>query len=118
MAKPEWGTKRTCQSCGARFYDLLQTPIICPKCGAEHDPLASIKQSRGRAAADVKAPAKKPAKKVAVAVEDDDVDLSDDAELDLVDDDEEEDGILEDASELGEDEDVIEPIDDDDEKHA
>ncbi|MEO0620290.1 MAG: TIGR02300 family protein [Pseudomonadota bacterium] len=29
------GTKRTCQSCSARFYDLENTPIICPMCGAE-----------------------------------------------------------------------------------
>ncbi|WP_339852442.1 FYDLN acid domain-containing protein, partial [uncultured Nisaea sp.] len=32
MAKPEWGIKRTCQSCGARFYDLMKSPIVCPKC--------------------------------------------------------------------------------------
>ncbi|MEL6287736.1 MAG: TIGR02300 family protein [Pseudomonadota bacterium] len=29
------GTKRTCQSCGARFYDLANSPIMCPMCGAE-----------------------------------------------------------------------------------
>ena len=33
MVKPELGTKRTCPSCGARFYDLLKNPIACPKCG-------------------------------------------------------------------------------------
>jgi uncharacterized protein (TIGR02300 family) len=33
MTKPELGTKRLCASCGARFYDLLQSPITCPKCG-------------------------------------------------------------------------------------
>ena len=32
MAKPEWGTKHECQSCGARFYDLKRDPIVCPKC--------------------------------------------------------------------------------------
>jgi uncharacterized protein (TIGR02300 family) len=28
------GTKRTCQNeaCGARFYDLMRTPIACPIC--------------------------------------------------------------------------------------
>jgi uncharacterized protein (TIGR02300 family) len=31
--KPELGTKRLCASCGARFYDLLHSPITCPKCG-------------------------------------------------------------------------------------
>jgi uncharacterized protein (TIGR02300 family) len=32
LAKPELGTKRLCQSCGAKFYDLHKDPIICPKC--------------------------------------------------------------------------------------
>ena len=35
MAKPELGTKRVCVSCGARFYDLLKQPAVCPKCGTE-----------------------------------------------------------------------------------
>ena len=34
MVKAELGTKRTCPSCAARFYDLLKEPIVCPKCGA------------------------------------------------------------------------------------
>ena len=33
MVKAELGTKRTCPSCGTKFYDLLKSPIICPKCG-------------------------------------------------------------------------------------
>ena len=33
MAKPELGTKRQCQNCGAKFFDLNKDPIICPKCG-------------------------------------------------------------------------------------
>jgi uncharacterized protein (TIGR02300 family) len=32
LAKPELGTKRLCQSCSAKFYDLQKDPIICPKC--------------------------------------------------------------------------------------
>jgi uncharacterized protein (TIGR02300 family) len=32
VAKPELGTKRLCASCGAKFYDLSKTPIVCPKC--------------------------------------------------------------------------------------
>lgn len=32
MAKPELGTKRLCANCGAKFYDLSKTPIVCPKC--------------------------------------------------------------------------------------
>lgn len=30
------GTKRTCQSCDERFYDLERSPIICPLCGAKY----------------------------------------------------------------------------------
>ena len=32
MSKPARGTKRVCSSCGARFYDLNRTPIVCPVC--------------------------------------------------------------------------------------
>lgn len=28
------GTKRVCQGCGAKFYDLNRTPIHCPICQA------------------------------------------------------------------------------------
>jgi uncharacterized protein (TIGR02300 family) len=35
MAKPELGTKRVCVSCGARFYDLTKQPAVCPKCSTE-----------------------------------------------------------------------------------
>jgi uncharacterized protein (TIGR02300 family) len=38
MAKAEWGTKRTCHTCGAHFYDLRRDPIVCPVCGAAYDP--------------------------------------------------------------------------------
>jgi uncharacterized protein (TIGR02300 family) len=33
VAKPELGTKRQCQNCGAKFFDLNKDPIVCPKCG-------------------------------------------------------------------------------------
>jgi|SRR5208337_2781292 len=45
--KAERGTKRVCQSCGSKFYDLIRNPIICPICqsvyqdgGAQARPLA------------------------------------------------------------------------------
>ena len=34
MAKPEWGAKRTCLSCGTKFYDFARDPIVCPSCEA------------------------------------------------------------------------------------
>ena len=35
MAKPEWGKKRQCTSCGTKFYDLRKEPIVCPSCGEQ-----------------------------------------------------------------------------------
>ncbi len=49
MAKPELGTKRQCQNCAARFFDLNKDPIICPKCatvfqGATRAQRAAVKE--------------------------------------------------------------------------
>lgn len=149
MAKPEWGAKHICHSCGTRYYDLQRSPIICPKCNTQFDPEAFLKSRRTRSAAveevaAPKAPAKKPAPKAApeepeevaeVELETDDATVSletleDDAEVDeadateadlgadvdadveAADDDDENDSdvLLEDASELG-DEDVEEVVD-------
>ena len=33
MSKPEIGTKRQCTNCGAKYFDLRKSPIVCPKCG-------------------------------------------------------------------------------------
>lgn len=30
------GIKRSCQSCDERFYDLENSPIVCPYCGAKY----------------------------------------------------------------------------------
>ena len=46
MSKPEWGIKRTCQSCEASFYDLKKDPIICPKCLTVYDEKALIEKHR------------------------------------------------------------------------
>ena len=43
------GTKRTCQACEVRFYDLARSPIVCPMCGAHYAPPAEpIVQARER----------------------------------------------------------------------
>jgi len=104
VAKPEWGAKRICQSCSAPFYDLRRESIICPKCGATFDPEAVLKSRRTRGAEEVVA--EKPKPKVEVA----DVDLDADADEEEVVADDEDDEILEDASDLGDDDvaDVIE----------
>ena len=57
MAKPEWGSKRNCQSCGAKFYDLMRNPILCPSCGAQFDPETTLRTRRTKPVA-VPKPAK------------------------------------------------------------
>ena len=54
MPKPELGTKRQCQNCGAKFFDLAKDPIVCPKCGTVYQ-VASMparSSARGKAAED------------------------------------------------------------------
>lgn len=108
MAKAKWGTKRICHSCAARFYDLQHDPIVCPKCKTEYDPEAVLKSRRSRPAPEDKpAPKKKaPVVPIVAAV------VDDAAEAD--------DAIIEDTSDLGEDEDdvaeVIEKVEDEEER--
>ena len=120
MAKPEWGTKRICQSCGARFYDLGRSPIVCPSCGAIFD-LELLNRARRarptpRAAA---APAGELAGEEAEVLEsgaeleeiEDDVEVEGAAIAGEDGEEEEDESLIEDASELGEDEDMSDVID-------
>ena len=50
VVKLEWGTKRTCQSCASRFYDLQKSPIICPKCGSTYEIVTTTRRGRKSAA--------------------------------------------------------------------
>jgi uncharacterized protein (TIGR02300 family) len=81
LAKAALGVKRTCQSCGARFYDLHRDPIICPKCATVYDPEAASRTRRSRTMVTAsKAPAARPAPEVAEAPEaevgDDDIEVA------------------------------------------
>jgi len=103
VAKPEWGIKRTCQSCGAVFYDLRRDPITCPKCGTQHDPEAVLKSRRSRpAVADepkvVPLPVPVPVEAEAVEAPEADKEAAEE---------EEEAAVIEDTSDLGEDEDDL-----------
>ncbi len=99
MAKPEWGTKRVCGSCGSRFYDLNREPVVCPKCATERPADAAVKGKRRVEAA----PEPKPASAAAdVSASDKKAEL---AELEDKDQATKKDEFIEDASELGEDED-------------
>ena len=88
MPKPEWGVKRTCPSCAARYYDMMNDPVICPSCSApfaaSNDP-----KSISTAAEAAKAAAAK-AEEELVDDDDDGTDVSSDDEI--LDDDEDDDG--------------------------
>lgn len=89
MSKPEWGTKRTCHSCSAKYYDFRKNPAVCPKCGTEFDPLGG-KGRRGR-----KAKVEAEAVEEVVVQEEElvaDVDLPDEEELAHIDESDDDDG--------------------------
>lgn len=100
MVKAAWGTKRSCQNCGARFYDLSKNPITCPKCGQQHDPEDFVKARRSRSAASAKAAVVPAVKKPKDLI--DGVPIADD-ELPAVEGDTEDDAALEDTEDLAED---------------
>ena len=116
MVKPEWGQKRQCQSCAARFYDMLRSPIHCPKCGTVFEPEAQLKSRR-------RAEPKVAVKPKAVVVDE----LADDLEVEEIDD-EDGDGVpeLEEIDEAADDvladdvtsEDALLGVDDDAEEAA
>jgi uncharacterized protein (TIGR02300 family) len=94
MAKPELGLKRTCVSCGAKFYDMAKQPAVCPKCGTEQP----AEQPRPRRSANI-VPDEKLKKRAAATTEAD----GDDVELEDV----EADAGVEDADELEDEDEVI-----------
>jgi uncharacterized protein (TIGR02300 family) len=104
VSKPEWGTKRTCQSCAAHFYDMRKDTIICPKCGATYDPEAVLKSRRGRVVEKLTPVKPVEPEPVAEEAETEDIGAAEEEE------------VIEDTSELGEDDEdvseVIEGVDD------
>ena len=48
MAKAKLGTKRSCTSCGLRYYDLNKNPITCPSCNAVFDFDLLLKTTKSR----------------------------------------------------------------------
>lgn len=68
----EWGVKRVCLGCGARFYDFNKDPIICPACGEVFDP-DYLQKRKEKAVAD---------KEIGEALPDEDLIETDDNESD------------------------------------
>ncbi len=113
MAKPEWGTKRTCPSCGVRFYDMQRDPLECPSCGASVPTDMVVRTRRGTTAKTVEVPAPQQAPETEKpAGEDgaDDINV-DDVAIDLEDDGDDDDSLMEDASDLNEGDDMPEIAD-------
>jgi len=107
VVKAEWGTKRACPHCGAKFYDMAKSPIICPKCEKVVEPEAPTRSRRSSAKAVAQAP------KVAVPVAappDADAEVEEAEEAETVAEgaeEGEEAEVIEDTSDLGEDEDDV-----------
>jgi len=132
LAKSEWGTKRTCRSCGGPFYDLKKKNIECPKCGAAFNPNPPARPKRPAPAAkaieqdvsQVEVPAAAPA--AAAPANDDaatvagagkgadatDPNLDGDDLVDAGDskDDEKDDALIEDTSDLSRDDDDVSEV--------
>jgi uncharacterized protein (TIGR02300 family) len=111
VAKVDLGMKLTCESCGARFYDLNKQPGICPKCGTANARPVIFKASRRPSAEDREKAAQlaKAPPKPAPADEDVAADATDDEDED----------VIEDTSDLGEDDDDVEvPVEKDEPKPA
>ena len=101
MADPKLGTKRSCEACEAKFYDLNKSPATCPICGHVFDP-------------DAIAAAPAPVRAVAPTAEaeekDDDGELEEDEAL--LDDNDEDETLLEDDED--DEESFLETDEDDD----
>ncbi len=97
MVKSEWGTKRVCQACGAKFYDFNRSPIVCPACGATFELETPSPRARRQRPAPERAAA---AAAAAPAV------AEEEEELEPVVENEVEEGGYEDTEELAEDADV------------
>ena len=106
MVKKEWGTKRHCQSCGARFYDLGREPIVCPKC----ETLFVVETPKPRAPSAKEARRPEPKAPVAAKVADDAAEEGEEG-FEVAETEDEDEEFLEDASELDKDEDVPLEID-------
>lgn len=124
MPKPELGTKRTCLTCGARFYDFGKTAdIACPACGAAFDleQVVRVRRTRNTPRAAVVPDEEEDVEEVEAEeteVEEVEEDEADDTEVAakepaVADDEEEEDDdpLIEDADELGDDDALGEVID-------
>jgi len=106
VAKSSIGDKQVCPDCESKFFDLGKKPPTCPKCGAVIE-VVKVKAKPKAKPVPEPVPVPAPVKKAPESDEDEvdpDLDLVEDIDDDLVedveDDDEEDKGLMEDASDL------------------
>ena len=108
VAKAEWGRKLTCHKCGVKYYDMKKKNVRCPECDAEYKAV-KIKPRRGMRTDNPKLTPKKTIKSDPEG-EVIDVDL-DDENLDAGNDENQDNTIMEDTSDIsGDDEDIEEVV--------
>lgn len=107
VSKGKLGIKRICGSCGAKFYDLDKTPIICPKCETPYEeafapskPSAPVAPVKEKPVVEEAALEADEAEDVDIADDDTTVSLEDTIEDDLSDDEDEEDDELSELKEF------------------
>lgn len=82
MIKAEWGTKRACPKCGARFYDLgKDDPVTCIECGVQWEPDPVLKSKQPMAFEEAKKPVEAEKEDSDLADETEDLDVDEDAEI-------------------------------------
>lgn len=109
------GTKRICQNCGSKFYDLNRDEIVCPVCNTvfQHDNTGARATLSGNAVEDddddivVAAPSNVELVSLEDAETDDDADIPDLEGDELVE-------IDDDDADLGDDEEAFIEVEDDD----
>ena len=111
VGKDKWGTKRLCQECDSKFYDMNKTPAICSACKTVFQPKpAKPARPKPRGPVATVVAGKSPDAAVANDADDAGAGKTDD-EATLASkgtagqDGDSAEGLIEDASELGEDED-------------
>ena len=97
MPKADLGTKHTCESCGAKFYDMKKQPAVCPSCGTTVE-LETKRKTRAPKP-------EEPAKRKPAVVKDEESEEEVDDEIEDLDDDDAADPLLEEDEE-DDDEDI------------
>ena len=111
MSGSQRGEKRTCPSCGVRFYDLDHRPIACPGCESEFSVDDFVRPRRQRAPEPPPTKSEEPVASASPAADGADQTrpaegvVAAEAKGEDIEDDEEDESVIEDASELGEDDD-------------